>query len=158
MFCWEAPKIKVAVRIIKLQKWKRKQLVGLISIHIPIIHAGCSKQMAGLYSAFCGSRREASFTLCFFVIIFIILVVHWSEFVGKYVAQIIGIPSVFLLKWVKWHQEESWPNMFCFGFNHKILLGTDQFFFKQDCSRLNKSSTNQTMQGLLVLDTVIEEV
>lgn len=48
--------------------------------------------------------------------------------------------------------------MFCFGFNHKILLGTDQFIFKQDCSRLNKKSTNQTMQGLLVLDTVIEEV
>lgn len=156
MFCWEAPKIKVAVCIIKLQKWKRKQLVDLIGIHVPIIHSGCSKQMAGLYSAFTGSRKEASF--CFFVIIFTVLVVHWSEFVGKYVAQIIGIPSVVLLEWVKWHWEESWPNLFCFGFNHKILLGTDQLFFKQDCSRLNKNSTNQAMQGLLALDTVIEEV
>lgn len=73
-------------------------MVGLISIHTPIIHAGCSKQMAGLYSAFTGSRKEASFTLCFLVIVFIILVVHWSELVGKYVAQIIGIPSVVLLK------------------------------------------------------------
>ena len=114
--------------------------------------------MASLYSAFTGSRKEASFTLSFFVFIFIILVVHWSEFVGKYLAQIIGIPSVVLLKWVKWHWEESWPNMFCFGFNHKILLGIDQLFFEQDCSRLNKNSTNKTMQGLLVLDTVTEEV
>jgi len=48
--------------------------------------------------------------------------------------------------------------MFCFGFNHKILLGIDQLFFEQDCSRLNKNSTNKTMQGLLVLDTVTEEV
>lgn len=133
-------------------------MVDLITIHIPIIPAGCSKQMSGLYSAFTETGLFPAPTLCFFVIIFIFLVVHWPEFIGKYAAQIIGIPSVVLLKWVKWHWEESWPNLFCFGFNHKILLGTDQLFFKQDCSRLNKNSTNQAMQGLLVLDTVIEEV
>lgn len=74
--------------------------------------------------------------------------------------QITGIPSVVLLKWVKWHQEESWPNVFhCllvnFFLNQKILLGIDQFFFKQDCSRLNKNNTNITMHGLLALETLL---
>lgn len=74
--------------------------------------------------------------------------------------QITGIPSVVSLKWVKWHQEESWPNVFhCllvnFFLNQKILLGTDQSFFKQDCSRLNKNNTNITTQGLLVLEDML---
>lgn len=105
-------------------------------------------------------KEPVSVSAFFFVVVFTILVVHRSECVAKYVVQITGIPSIGSLKWVKWHQEESWPNVFhCllvnFFLNQKILLGTDQSFFKQDCSRLNKNNTNITMQGLLVLEDML---